>query len=441
MLQGLRILVVDDSLFFREVVSRGINAYLPEGSIIEKASNPFEARDKILSFDPDVMVLDVEMPRMNGIEFLRRLVTQYDLPTIVLSSRPAYRSISMEAGAYGFMPKPATTDGISFMKELAANIKLAHEKHLLLINEAQKEERREQPIAVAKPVVEEENLSPLQKMLRSAKQSGYPGLNNRTGVPANQSVKGNDAQHPTRYNAKIRQTREDVGAMVSSMRKVAETSKKLEELSGRKKVSAVVPDTAPVPRKPVTLIAMGASTGGTEALSKVLRELQPPLPPIVIVQHIPPMFSKLFAERLENECAIHVKEAANGDQLMPGWAYVAPGDKQMTVKYVGKTMIVECFAGKKVNGHMPSVDVLFDSVAQNIGDVAMGVILTGMGEDGARGLLKMRQKGSVTLGQDEASSVVYGMPKAAYDMGAVTQQLPLKAIAGMMTAVARYQGR
>lgn len=440
MLQGLRILIVDDSMFFREVVSRGINAYLPEGSIIEKASNPFEARDKILSFDPDVMVLDVEMPRMNGIEFLRRLVTQYDLPTIVLSSRPAYRAISMEAGAYGFMPKPATTDGISFMKELAANIKLAHEKHLLLINESQSDENGEQPIAVARPVAEEENLSPLQKMLRSAKQSGYPGLNNRTGVPANQPVKRN-APPPAQGNAKARQTREDVGVMVQSMRKVAETSKKLGELSGRKKVSAVVPDKAPVPRKPVTLIAMGASTGGTEALAKVLRELQPPLPPIVIVQHIPPMFSKLFADRLENECAIHVKEAANGDQLMPGWAYVAPGDKQMTVKRVGNNMMVDCFAGKKVNGHMPSVDVLFDSVAQNIGDSAMGVILTGMGEDGARGLLKMRQKGSVTLGQDEASSVVYGMPKAAYDMGAVTQQLPLKAIAGMMTAVARYQGR
>lgn len=414
-LQGIRILVVDDSLFFREIVSRGINAYLPEGSVIEKASNPFEARDKILAFDPDVMILDVEMPRMNGIEFLRRLITQYDLPTIVLSSRPAYRSIALEAGAYAFMAKPAAADGVGFMKELAANIKQVNEKHRRLL---------------------EENLSPLQKMLRSAKKSGYPGLNSGqpSATPKNNTVRPQAA-------AKKNSSEAGVGVVVQSMRKVADTAKKLEELSGRKKVSAAVPDVAPVPRSTVALIAMGASTGGTEALATVLRELRPPLPPIVIVQHIPPMFSKLFADRLENECAIHVKEAENGDQLMNNWAYVAPGDKQMTVKRAGNNMTLECFAGQKVNGHMPSVDVLFDSVAKNIGDVALGVILTGMGEDGARGLLKMRQAGSVTLGQDEASCVVYGMPKAAFDMGAVTQQLPLKAIAKMMTTIACYQKR
>lgn len=394
-MQEIRVLIVDDSKFFREVLSRGISAYLPKGSTIEKASNPFEARDKILSFDPDIMILDVEMPRMNGIDFLRRLVTQYDLPTIVLSARPAYRSIALEAGAYGFMSKPSTLEGVSFMKELAANIKLSHEKH--------------------------------QMMIKAADSSRI----NR-GSPTRESSSQGGA------NKKKISLTGDMGNVMKTMQRVADTAKKLEVLTGRKRVSAPIPEVAPKPPCPVTLIAMGASTGGTEALATVLRELRPPLPPIVIVQHIPPMFSKLFADRLENECAIHVKEAESGDQLKPGWAYVAPGDKQMTVKRVGDAMVLDCIAGKKVNGHMPSVDVLFDSVAKNIGEAAMGVILTGMGEDGARGLLKMRQTGSVTLGQDEASSVVYGMPKAAFDMGAVTQQLPLRAIAGMMTRIAGY---
>ncbi|MBQ5821908.1 MAG: chemotaxis protein CheB, partial [Selenomonadaceae bacterium] len=161
----------------------------------------------------------------------------------------------------------------------------------------------------------------------------------------------------------------------------------------------------------------------------------------VIVQHIPPMFSKLFADRLNNECHISVKEAENGDRLENNWAYVAPGDKQMMVKRLGDMMQLDVNHGPKVNGHCPSVDVLFNSVAERIGDRAMGVILTGMGEDGARGLLKMREAGSVTLGQDEASCVVYGMPRAAYEKGAVLQQLPLSGMASMITNVARYQGR
>ena len=191
----------------------------------------------------------------------------------------------------------------------------------------------------------------------------------------------------------------------------------------------------------IDLIAIGASTGGTEALAKVLKELVPPLPPIVIVQHIPPMFSKLFADRLHNECHISVKEAQNGDKLEPNWAYVAPGDKQMKVKNFGGNMQLDVNHGPKVNGHCPSVDVLFDSVADQIGNNALGVILTGMGADGANGLLKMRQQGAATIGQDEASCVVYGMPRAAYEKGAVERQLSLSGIASMITTVAHGQGR
>lgn len=178
----------------------------------------------------------------------------------------------------------------------------------------------------------------------------------------------------------------------------------------------------------INLIAMGASTGGTEALSIVLKKLQPPLPGIVIVQHIPPMFSKLFADRLNTECSLTVKEAASGDVVMPNHVYIAPGGKHMTVQSMGSRYMLECKPGPPVHSVCPSVDVLFDSVAEIAGDKALGVILTGMGRDGADGLLHMRQKGSHTLGQDAATCTVYGMPKAAYEDGAVERQLPLTSI-------------
>ena len=216
----------------------------------------------------------------------------------------------------------------------------------------------------------------------------------------------------------------------TSLPNVRPTSKQIPVVEVKGKTSAKI-----------DLIAIGASTGGTEALAKVLKELVPPLPPIVIVQHIPPMFSKLFADRLHNECHISVKEAQNGDKLEPNWAYVAPGDKQMKVKNFGGNMQLDVNHGPKVNGHCPSVDVLFDSVADQIGNNALGVILTGMGADGANGLLKMRQQGAATIGQDEASCVVYGMPRAAYEKGAVERQLPLSGIASMITTVAHGQGR
>lgn len=403
-MRGIRVLVVDDSMFFRETVSRGIMGLLPAGSVIDKASNPFEARDKILSFDPDVMVLDVEMPKMNGIDFLRRLLSQYDLPTIVMSSRSNYRSIAMEAGASDFFTKPVAADSAVFLKHLAEVVQDVHRKHLAILASVNKESYEET-----------EELSPLQQMLRNAKSDNY--------------------------TAKAKTKPNSMTEVVSSMKQLADNAKKVEAASGHHKVSAKVPSVAPKPKKPLTLIAIGASTGGTEALAKVLKGLRPPLPPIVIVQHIPPMFSRLFADRLNNECHIRVKEASNGDKLQDNWAYVAAGDKHMAVKRMGNMMSLECFAGDKVNGHMPSVDVLFNSVAERIGDSALGVILTGMGDDGARGLLKMRQAGCITLGQDEASCVVYGMPKAAFDMGAVSQQLPLEAVAGMITSIADYKGR
>jgi two-component system chemotaxis response regulator CheB len=173
---------------------------------------------------------------------------------------------------------------------------------------------------------------------------------------------------------------------------------------------------------------MGASTGGTEALSAIITRLEPPLPGIVIVQHIPPMFSRLFSERLNSECKLTVKEAASGDVVMPNHVYIAPGAKHMTISRMGNRYILDCKPGPPVHSVCPSVDVLFDTVADVAGSRALGIILTGIGRDGAAGLLKMRQKGSPTIGQDAATSTVYGMPKSAFEIGAVQQQLPLLSI-------------
>lgn len=185
----------------------------------------------------------------------------------------------------------------------------------------------------------------------------------------------------------------------------------------------------------ICLIAIGSSTGGTEALSYILPRLRPPLPGIVIVQHIPPMFSRLLAQRLDGECSLSVKEAASGDVICPDHVYIAPGNQHMTVYRHDGQLRIDCRPGPPVHSCCPSVDVLFHSVAREAGASALGVILTGMGRDGAAGLLAMHQQGAPTLGQDKASCVVYGMPKTAYDIGAVDQQVSLK---DMPAAITRF---
>ena len=428
-MEAIKILIVDDSLLFREVVARGLKSRLPVGTQIEKAGDPFAARDKILSFDPDVMVLDVEMPNMNGIEFLRRLIVQYNLPTVVSSSRPVYKSLAMEAGAFSFLEKPSTTLGSgSYLDGLAAEVKLAKEYGDLSADQVRQREIESQM-----------DMAQVEELVRRADACNKPkvdyailgdGEENSTGkgkVMVSTALEMAKAA-VKQTSASVKNTNQAV--QHNTVLHVRPTLKQIPVVEVKGKTSAKI-----------DLIAIGASTGGTEALAKVLKELVPPLPPIVIVQHIPPMFSKLFADRLHNECHISVKEAENGDKLEPNWAYVAPGDKQMKVKKFGGNMQLDVNHGPKVNGHCPSVDVLFDSVAEQIGNAALGVILTGMGADGANGLLKMRQQGAATIGQDEASCVVYGMPRAAYEKGAVERQLPLSGIASMITTVAHGQGR
>lgn len=178
------------------------------------------------------------------------------------------------------------------------------------------------------------------------------------------------------------------------------------------------------------IVAIGASTGGTEAIFEVVKRFKRDIPGVVIVQHMPPGFTKMYAERLNNQCEVACKEAETGDRVMQGQVLLAPGDRQMRLVKMGDGYQVECRGTERVSGHCPSVDVLFSSVAKAAGNKAVGVILTGMGSDGAKGLLEMRNAGALTVGQDEASCVVYGMPKVAFDIGAVQQQAPVTEIAG-----------
>jgi Chemotaxis response regulator containing a CheY-like receiver domain and a methylesterase domain len=325
----IKVLVVDDSSFFREVLARGLAADTGI-HVVATARDAFDARDKILQYHPDVMTLDIEMPRMNGIEFLRKLIPQYPIPTIVISGTNTSVFEAINVGAVDFVKKPDRQAELSrkeFIEDLILKVKTA----------ATATVQKTQPL-----------------------------------------------QH-------------------------CAVAKNHEKNIGNK------------------IIAIGASTGGTVALTNLLLSLEPPLPGIVVVQHIPPVFSDMFAKRLDSITKFTVKEAVTGDHILPGLVLIAPGDQHMQVKKRGSAYIVDCFHGEKVNGHCPSVDVLFRSVAA-LGKAAVGIIMTGMGYDGAKGLLEMRKAGARTVGQDEKSSVVYGMPKVAYNIGAVEVQLPLNKI-------------
>lgn len=332
---AIRVLIVDDSATARAVLT-DILASDPMIDVVGTASDAYIARDKIVELRPDVICLDVEMPRMDGITFLKRLMHYMPLPVIMVSSLTQAGAKTtldaLEAGAVDFVPKPHSHiyDGKDEMRhELIAKIKIA-----------------------AKVKVK-------QHLLRNVQQANTTSL--------------------------------------------AETTHKI--------------------------LAIGASTGGTEALKDVLMGLPRNAPGTVIVQHMPANFTGPLAERLNSLCAMEVREARNGDSITPGLVLIAPGDYHMVVRRSGARYYVEIGSGEKVSGHRPSADVLLNSVAKIAGSNAIGVLLTGMGADGARGLLAMRNAGARTIGQDEASCVVYGMPKVAYELGAVEKQLPLLKIA------------
>lgn len=331
----IKVLVVDDSALVREILDKGLSLD-PEIEVVGRAGDVYAARDKIVFLKPDVLTLDIEMPRMDGIEFLKRLMPQYPIPVVMVSSMTKEGSrITLEAlaaGAVDFVLKPSSNVGSGLnemMGELTEKVKVA----------------------------------------ASVDVSGWKDTKNKVAPKT---------KHP----------------------KVLEGSTD-------------------------KVIAIGASTGGTVALTKIINEFPVNMPGTVVVQHMPPVFTRMFAESLNQTANVEVKEAEEGDRIITGRVLIAPGDFQMEVVRSGGYYYTECRKGEKVNGHCPSVDVLMQSVAKSAGSNAVGVILTGMGKDGASGLLEMRKSGARTFSQDEETSVVYGMPKEAYLNGGAEKAVAL----------------
>ena len=350
--QKIRVMVVDDSVLFRNwlVQSLGKN---PRFEIVGYAANAFDAKHKIPLLRPDLLTLDIEMPGMSGLEFLKELLPVHPIPVILVSSLNMRVFDALAAGAVDFVRKPDMENSLgkeAFLNMLKAKVVIGSKARVQLPGTLQ--------------------ASPVSKP--AASRSSY----GRTASGASASVR-------------VNKSAADAGR----------------------------------------LIAIGASTGGTEAILQILQQLPPTLPGIVITQHMPAGFTAMYAERLNRLCSMEVREAKHGDRLYPGLALLAPGGLQMRVVRMGNGYGVSCSKDEKVNGHCPSVDVLFDSVAIHAREKAMGILLTGMGADGAAGLLRMRKNGAYTIGQDKDTCVVYGMPMEAWKIGAVCSQAPLDSIA------------
>jgi two-component system chemotaxis response regulator CheB len=353
-MEKVRVLVVDDSALVRKLLSAMLDSD-PGIEVVGAAADPLIARDKIKQLNPDVLTLDVEMPRMDGLTFLENLMRLRPMPVVMVSSlteRGAEVTLrALEIGAVDFFTKPSSDLANCFAEsaqEICAKVKLAA----------------------------------------------------RT--------------RPRPY---------------TQVQKV--------EVPPRLSADAVLPRSqSPGTRGSQRIIAIGASTGGTEAIRVVLEAMPPDAPPIVITQHIPAAFSGPFAARMNNCSAMRVCEARDGQPIQPGHVYIAPGGEHLLVMWDGAKHVCRLHDGPQVNRHKPSVDVLFRSTAASIGAAAIGVLLTGMGDDGARGLLEMRESGAPTVVQDEASSVVWGMPGAAWKLGAADEKLPLEDIAARLLVLA-----
>lgn len=358
----IKVLIVDDSLVFNKFLSENLPKADSRIKVVGSALNAYEALRKIPQLHPDVITLDVEMPRMSGIDFLKELLPKYPLPVILVSSVNMNVFSALSSGAVDFVKKPDMSKNYSpprFIKNLVSKIYIA---------------------SAAK-----------------------------VKIPASDSVSSSFASAPDKTGPV------SSGTPVS----LSQSSLSMKNASSLKMNSS--------------LIAIGASTGGTEATLQVLKSLPADMPGIVITQHMPEGFTKMYAERLNRLCKMEVREAKNGDRIRRGLALIAPGgDLHMKVVRIGTNYSVSCFPGEKVNGHRPSVDVLFDSVAAAAGSNGIGIILTGMGRDGASGLLKMYRRGAYTIGQDRDSCVVYGMPMEAYKLGAVAKQAPCSGIPALL---------
>lgn len=443
---GLRVLIVDDSLVFRETLFNELGRFLPEGSVLEKADDSFSARDKILEFKPEVMLLDLEMPKMDGVEFLRRLLPQYPLPTVIMSADPDYCIEALMAGACDFVSKPSSGRSLndSYLSDIALRLRIASLRKIRLRPYEWRTDRD-------KPAVESPSTGGVS--IRR------PSINHKTAADVTERILSKSSVSPEPSQVATSGIRVSPGSVFTALSRRSELSKRQDDTSGRGSYNAGGADlqsedrTASLTKtepagstaaaysqiskgpKKISFIAIGASTGGTVALSKVIADLKPPLPPILVVQHIPANFSRLFAERLNDESTLAVKEAKDGDRVERNHVYIAPGGLHMRLVSTANGYRLACAPGKPVNSVCPSVDVLFDSVADLVGNESLGVILTGIGRDGADGLLKMRKAGAATLGQDKKTCVVYGMPKSAWEAGAVQKQLPLESIAGAIMAI------
>ncbi len=365
----IRVLIVDDSLFFRTSLERMLKKD-PQIEIVGMAYDAADAMQKIQQLRPTVVTLDVEMPKMNGIEFLRKLLPVYRVPVVVVSSAPVRVFDALSAGAVDFVRKPelkSPSDFAAFAEDLAEKIKAA---------------------------------SMAQVHLRTASSTLAPGpAAARPAPPSRSPVSAPSA--------------------ASAAATAASAAAALRPASAGGPINATKKD---------ILIAIGASTGGTEATIAVVKNLPAATPGIVIVQHMPPVFTNMYAQRLNRICNMSAVEATDMMRVEQGKIIVAAGDYQLRVMRDAQGYYVTVRPGEKVSGHCPSVDVMFESVAASAGARSIGVLLTGMGADGANGLLKMRQRGAYTIGQDQESCVVYGMPAVAFELGAVTKQLPVDQI-------------
>jgi two-component system, chemotaxis family, protein-glutamate methylesterase/glutaminase len=350
----IRVLVVDDSAVVRGLLSRAINSQ-PDMTVIAVASDPIAAIERLKASTPDVLTLDVEMPRMDGLKFLEKLMRIRPLPVVMVSSltgRGAEVTMrALELGAVDFVAKPVATDAESlaaYTEEVADKVRAAAASRV---------------------------------SRKTARAARAPDLSPR------------DAERP------------------SPARSAGLPSDKT--------------------------IVIGASTGGVEALREVLESLPQDMPPILIAQHMPGGFTRTFAQRLDAHCNIRVKEAEDGELLVQGSAYIAPGDWHMLVERKQGRLAIRLSDGAPVNRHRPSVDPLFRSAAQTAGAKCIGVMLSGMGADGAQAMLELRQKGAHNIAQDEASCVVFGMPKQAIAAGAVHDVLPLREISARLVELSR----
>jgi two-component system chemotaxis response regulator CheB len=369
----IKVVVVDDSALVRTMLASFINAQ-SDMQCVGAASDPYVAREMIRNLNPDVLTLDIEMPRMDGIDFLEKLMRLRPMPVVMVSTlteRGADITLrALELGAVDFVAKPKI--GVSQgLQEAAAEI----------IDKVRVAARARIGRRVAVPgAVAASAATP-------AARSGQAGAGTSSAPPPVARAQTGAVRHGTEK-----------------------------------------------------LIAIGASTGGTEAIRAILTRLPADFPAIVITQHMPPGFTRSFAERLDSQCRIRVKEADNGERLVPGHAYIAPGGRHLRVDRSGANYVAVVDDSAPVNRHKPSVDVLFASVASRVGPNAIGVMLTGMGRDGADSMRLMRDAGAFNLAQDEASCVVYGMPREAVAAGAVHESVMLDGIAARLVEQLRSAG-